>query len=85
MCDSRVIEKCCGTCRRWEPDKITWLRTDNPIVINSLGQELYGVRLQKVGKCRLDGKERKAWDMSGCLGWKEAEPWELGMRGGEQE
>jgi len=59
MCDSRVIERCCGTCRRWEPDQ------ERPWK----------------GKCRLDGKERNIGDMSGCLGWKLAEPWELEKRG----
>lgn len=37
------------------------------------------------GTCLLDQKERGIDDMSGCMGWKEADPWVLEMRGFSKE
>ena len=61
------INKCCGTCDRWQQD-----RQDNrPASIRTLQN----------GNCSLDGKLRRADDMTGCWGWKEAGQEEIDRRG----
>jgi hypothetical protein len=61
------IDKCCGTCARWQQDK----QENRPKKI----------RTMFVGICGLDGKSRDFGAMTGCFGWKEADPWVIEARG----
>lgn len=64
------MKRCCGTCRHWEPE--------------GTSKEDFKERLKhkfSLPHCRLDGKTRGQADGKGCLGWKEADPWDVETRG----
>lgn len=60
------MEKICVTCARWELDT----QPNRPVCIRTLNN----------GTCKLSGKPRRANDMPGCFGWKQADQDELNRR-----
>lgn len=63
------IERCCGTCRFWIVDQTSF-------------EERLRTRVSPQDPtCRHNGKYCLKDNGKGCLGWKKAEPWDLGKRG----
>ncbi len=60
------MTKCCGTCKRWKQD----FQENRPKSLRTFG---YGI-------CRLNEATYKAKDMVNCMGWKEADPWDIESR-----
>lgn len=64
------IVKCCGSCRRWDPED----QTKRPSSLRSIGK----------GTCRLSGKARHADDMHGCFAWALADEDGIKRREGKE-
>ncbi len=64
------LDRCCGTCRFWiiEPDK-------------TFAKKLKERFQSTDPHCRLNKKTRCKEEGKGCLGYKEADPWDIEARG----